>query len=394
MKKKNDLILIGSAAALILLLSVGTLLCPDVSFSENENRYLQEKPDLTLNNVLTGRFEQQMEDYLSDQILGRELWVEGKSLTEAALGTRDSNGVYLCKDGRVVERVTQEQFDWNQYQRNLQQVVQMKESCEAAGKPVDLMLVPSAACIYAQELPKHALTFDEDKAFRQAKAAVGDSLIDLRAQLKNPDEKSESGKPADTYFKTDHHWTGYGAFIGYKAYLQQIGRLQEKQALTYADTEPVTLTESFKGTLYSKVLLPTLAEDVIQTPLAARKAEVKVKISDEERNSIYVDEYLEKKDKYAVFFGGNFDRVDMQMKTSPTGSGANSEEKLLIVKDSFANSFVPYLLGDFREITMVDTRYFRGNIRELAGKYDRVLVLYSINNFAAEKMSLNAALLQ
>lgn len=397
MKKKNDLILICSATALLLLLSVGTLLSPDVAFSENENRYLQEKPTLSADAVLSGRFSTQMESYLSDQILGREGWVEGKSLIEAALGVADSNGVYLCKDGRVVERVTETQFNHTQYAANLQQVAELKENCEKDGIALDVMLVPTAAYIYKESLPAHALTFDEDRAFGQAETLLSDSLIDLRTPLLTAEEKTADGQKADTYFRTDHHWTGYGAFLGYKAYLHHLG----VEIGSYGDTEPVTLTEQFKGTLYSKVLLPTLAEDTIQTPLNAREAKLKVCIVDgNEENtydSLYFDEFLKKKDKYAVFFGGNYAQVEI--KTDATGSKATQKgekygEKLLIVKDSFANSFVPYLLDDFAEITMVDTRYFRGNISELAGKYDRVLVLYSLHNFAAERMNLTQALLQ
>ena len=74
--------------------------------------------------------------------------------------------------------------------------------------------------------------------------------------------------------------------------------------------------------------------------------------------------------------------------------GQTSKEKLLIIKDSFANSMVPFLLDDFSEITMVDTRFYRGDISRLAEDYDRVLLVYSVNNFAKEKMVLTGSLLK
>jgi hypothetical protein len=131
---------------------------------------------------------------------------------------------------------------------------------------------------------------------------------------------------------------------------------------------------------------------------------VTVKINGENYDSIYFMDKLEQKDKYEVFFGGNYDRVDIisddyLKNKSSDGSDTSADklpgtyggkEKLLIVKDSYANSFVPFILDAFDVITMIDTRYFRDSVKDLIldEGYDEVLVLYSINNFAAEKLNL------
>ena len=386
--KISNFIVIFGAAAFLLFLSIGTLITPDVGFSANENRYLQARPEATVQNILSGRFESQAEDYLSDQIIGRERWVEGKSLTEAALGIYDMNGVYLCKGGRVVERFTDGDFSWGQYGRNLQQIVQLKEACQEEGReiPVDLMMVPTAAYIYRDDLPDHALTFDEDRAFAQAETLLEDSLIDLRDVLTAEGEYQ-------TFFKTDHHWTGYGAFLAYKAYGAHLGL--DLSGLDYEDVKPEMLSSEFKGTLYSKVLLSNLGIDTIVTPSVGLTADYTVTIEGEEYDSLYFENYLKEKDKYAVYFGGNYDRVDIQVKDAGKDGWSHADGgKLLIVKDSFANSFVPYLLGDYGQITMVDTRYYRDDVSALAKEYDRVLVLYSVSNLAEEKLSLTQALLK
>ena len=101
---------------------------------------------------------------------------------------------------------------------------------------------------------------------------------------------------------------------------------------------------------------------------------------------------LENKDKYEVFLGGNYDRVDIVNEEE----GALRKPSLLIVKDSYANSFVPFILDDFSHITMVDTRYYRDSVKDLAldEEYDQVLILYSITNFSEEKLDLNSSMLQ
>ena len=382
--KKRSLILISAAVVFLLTLSVGTLLTPDVDFSPDENRYLTSKPELTLKKLLDGSYEKQSEEYLSDQIIGRKKWVEAKSITEVALGINDINGIYLCTGGRAVEKVTEEDFDWKNFKKNLDETTKLTEVCRDKGIEVQTMLVPTAAYIYADRLPDHALTFDEGEAFRQAGELLGDNLIDIRNSLL-------AEKPHNSvYFATDHHWTGRGARIGAAEFLTAAGKKERAKQVSESETE--VLSRDFRGTLYSKVLLKTLETDIIETSADARKADLNVEIEGKRYDSLYFDEYLNQKDKYAVYFGGNYAQVNIE--TGASDDGQQNDEKLLIIKDSFANSMVPFLLDGFSEITLVDTRFYRGDISQLAEDYDRVLLVYSVNNFAKEKIVLTGSLLK
>ena len=431
--KKRSWILIITSVLCLAFLCIGTLVTPEVGFSENENRYLQAAPKLTMDNVLNGRFETQAEDYLNEQI-GRSLWVRAMAMTEAALGVGDINGVYLAADGRVVKRVTEADFDWERYQKNLREAAALAAHCEENGSKLYAMLVPTAAYVYQQDLPNHAMRFDEDRAFADAADALGERLIDLRAAMQAAvTDGSAARESADggVFFRTDHHWSGYGAYLGYAGFLQaragvspsddtsrraadgkaaQIagsesaeqearnvnGSFAAKAAPSYAKLAPTVLSDDFYGTLYSKVLLPMLTKDSVETPGAALTAKYQVRLNGETYDSLYFNEYLDKKDKYAVYFGGNYDKVDIEIgeTTGQAAQTASSKGSLLILKDSFANSFVPYLLGDYSRITMIDSRYYRGNVTELAEDYDEVLILYGIDNFAGEKLHLSKSLIK
>ena len=254
---------------------------------------------------------------------------------------------------------------------------ELKDSLEGSGIGLDLMLVPTSAWSYTftQNLSPN---FNEDLAVAAADQELGDILIDLREDLLSDGEK-------EYYFRTDHHWNYNGAELAYKRYMERVtGKTPEEKT-------PETLTDDFMGTLYSKVLLD-MEGDTIKVPSDSLDLPMEVTIEDETYDSIYFMDRLEKKDKYEVFLGGNYDRVDIVMKDK----GASDRPKVLIVKDSYANSFVPFILKDFGEITMVDTRYFRGSVKDLAldGGYDRVLILYNTNNFSQEKMALTSKLLQ
>ena len=314
------MILTVAAVLFVAVLSVGTLLKHDVNFSENENRYLEQRPDFTVKTVLDGKFESKYEEYLSDQILGRESWVRLKGMTEAAIGINDMNGVYLCNGGRVVEKITEKDFKKQRFIGNLREAEAFIKSCEERNISANVMLVPTAAYVYESELPQNALVFDENKAYEKARKMLGDSLIDIRNTL------MAKKKGGNIFFKTDHHWTGYGAFAAYGEFARVCGL---DYTSDYKEMEPQVLSDDFKGTLYSKVLLNTLETDIIETPAFALKADYGVEIDGEKYDSLYFNDFLKKKDKYAVYFGGNYDRVNIKINDEEE---ERKGEKLLIIK--------------------------------------------------------------
>ena len=155
--------------------------------------------------------------------------------------------------------------------------------------------------------------------------------------------------------------------------------------ITFPDGSVREYNEGVNGLQIAESISSRLAQDVLACG-----------VNGETYDSLYFNEYLHKKDKYAVYFGGNYDKVDIEIgeTTGQAAQTASSKGSLLILKDSFANSFVPYLLGDYSRITMIDSRYYRGSVTELAEDYDEVLILYGIDNFAGEKLHLSKSLIK
>ena len=377
--KHADIFLIFTMIIVIAVLSLGSLAAPDREKSDNENRYLTQMPKFSAESVLEGKFEAQLEDYLSDQIIGRENWIRIMSTTLKSVGYTDVNGVYILDDGRLIERKTQEEFNPIRFRNNLDQIAEMNDALSEAGIEVKVMLIPTAAHSY-RDLANMSTNFDEGKAFSEARDVLGDMLIDLEDAFA-PDENV----PGGYYYKTDHHWNYSGAEKGASTYRDSLG-------LDSKSWEAVEMTRDFKGTLYSKVLLSEKDRDAISAPKESIGMKADVTIGDEHYDSVYFMDRLDNKDKYEVFFGGNYEKVEILNEEPDAGT----KPRLLIVKDSYANSFVPFIMDDFSLITMIDTRYYRQSVKDLAlkGKYDQVLVLYSVSNFSEEKMSLNSSVLQ
>lgn len=362
--------------AIICFFSIGTLVKEDVEFSPNENRYLTTKPKFDIDKILNGEFEKNWESYLSDQVIGREFLVKAKSKIENSLGIKDINGTYIMDDGdfnkkRLVERITPEDFNWDRFKGNIKNVKKLIE--DSNDSDVKVLICPSAFSVYKRWLPEETPFFNEKEAFDYAKKEFGADFIDMR-------EAVESKSQQNLYYFTDHHWTNYGAYLGFREFMKK----NNKDCPKYDTIKKISLTKHFKGTLYSKVLFTEDVRDEIET-LKLADNKVKVEINGNTYDSILFKDRLKNKDKYEVFLGGNYDRVDIE-------TAKKEGENILILKDSYANSFIPYLLSEYNKITMVDTRFYRGNIKELAEEYKNVLVLYSINNFGKEKIAIGNGL--
>lgn len=356
MKKRTGLAPLLAISAILLALSVGSFFfTPDREFSENENRYLQLTPKLTWDRILSGDFMEDVEDYTSDQILLRDFWTAARSVMQRAEGKEDISGVYLGANGRYFTRFTDDTFSWEGLAENAALLRQFFD--ENSDKPCTALIVPSPAGVLRDMLPQDAPYYDEDSAFAQLTEALGASLLDSRAALAAVD---------DPYYRTDHHWTTMGAQAAYAQWAEYTGHPVRTCELTAA-------TDGFRGTLFSKVLLP---DSVYDTVYYAPSVTVESVVCDGEDGALYDTAALAKKDKYELFLGGNYGQCVIT-------TGTENGKHLLLIKDSFANSFVPFLTGDYETITMIDLRYFRSSLQELAAGATDILVLTEITNFAA-----------
>lgn len=363
--KKIHIVFMAVVFACIAIPGILVLALPDREFSENENRYLQVRPKITTEKIFSGDAQSELTDYFSDQFVKRDFWTGTATRVKKSIGYQDVGGVFIGKDHYYFEKLEDADISATRYRQNLsfvQKFLTENEDLSAAA-----MLVPTPGHILEEKLPKGSQLYDDEGMYALAKQTLkGAEFVDCRDTFMEQKEK-------EIYYRTDHHWTGYGAYLGYQAYCEAAGL----SAREYESFDPVCVSEEFFGTLYSKALDAAAIPDSITLP--QNLPEVTVLIGNEEYDSIYDDTKLETKDKYAVFFGGNYGQVTIR---TSAGTGRN----LLIVKDSFANSMVPYLLEDYDTITMVDLRYFRGSLESLKEEQGITdfLLLYEMSSFAQD----------
>lgn len=365
MGKKSLWIQVSIFLAFIGLFFVINLIKPDRDFSEQENRYLQQRPEFTFSDLASGKFTSAYEKYITDQFALRDEWISLKAAGELAVVKHQNNGVYLCGGDTLIEPF--DAPDRSVLDANMSAVNALAGN---AGVPVYFALIPDKAQVDAAMLPNGAPNDSEsetiDYCYGLSEARNADMLSPLLSHASD-----------GIFYRTDHHWTSLGAYWGYTAIMDAMGR----DAQELGSYSPVTVSDSFYGTTYSSSGFSWVKPDSIQTYVAAPEV---LKIVNYPQGSpvegkLYDENFLAKKDKYSFFMGGN-------SPLQQIFTGAEDAPSLLIIRDSYADSLIPFLLDDFSEIHVLDLRYYRAGVASYIAEngIDSVLVCYSVKNFCTD----------
>ncbi|MGG4107463.1 DHHW family protein [Paenibacillus lautus] len=356
--------------ALLLLIFIGAitalnLVAPDRTLSESENRMLEQLPHFSLKALVSGDFTLDFEKYVSDQFVFRDFWIGTKTDTDRMMGKKENNGIYIGKDGYLIQNfIPPAEEDWK---GKVDAIHAFDQATPGLNKYV--MLAPTAAAVYKDKLPKYTIIGDQEAYLQKVKQWLHPNLrfIDVFPSL-----YAERDQPI--YYKTDHHWTTKGAYIAYLELCRQMGLTPQKEA----EFNIQQVTDEFYGSLYSKSGFRHIQPDRLQLYLPKDQEKYTVTYVDEEKttDSLYAMEQLQRKDKYAVFLNGNHARIHIKT-ANPSG------RKLLVVKDSYANSLIPFLLKHYSEIHVVDLRYYEEDLASLANEQgiQDMLLLYNANTF-------------
>ena len=349
------------------------LVTPDRAYSELENTTLSQRPSLSsvsadgLNKFFTAYTK-----YVKDQVAGRDNWVALQSTVETKVMQKEqSGGILLGKQQMMFPRtyglVSSET-------RTLpKNTAALEALCQRYPGKVNVMLVPAASAIYPENVPAGAPLLDEDSyldSLSDAVQAAGGRFVDVRQTL-------TAHKDEYIYYRTDHHWTTLGAYYAYQQFCETLGLTPFDRDAHTAET-----CEDFYGTHYSKARTWNAEPDTItwydlQNSLTVWNVTGPGQPTEGTTTGLYDLDKLEVYDKYAMFLHGNngLSRVE--------GDG---EGKILVIKDSYANSFVPYLTANYAAIDVVDFRNYNYGLDQLiaANDYDQILVLYSYASFTTD----------
>lgn len=354
-------------AAVIVILSALIVLIPDREISQKENRTLQQVPTFTFEKLKNGNLAEQTARYLSDQFPFRDSFISLKAYCELALLKRENNGVIYGKGGVLIPRG---EIENDRLEENLNSISKLSS---ATNKPVVIAPLPRTVDVYKSLLPKSYPYENEVKIWQ---GLLSKNNIPNVKTLDLCDALDTNG----SYYKTDHHYTTKGAYITYCALGEELGFTPKGEDFFKVET----VTTEFCGTAMRSSGFYFAKKDEIKLYRYENDTEYTV-VADEKEISLYDFDKLNTVDKYAVFLGGNHARVDIT-------SGEQGRKKLLIIRDSFADSIAPFFALHY-DLTLIDLRYYTDSIKQLIETegIDKVLVLQSITELATAK---NISILQ
>lgn len=329
------------------------------------------KPKLTAEALLDGSYMEDYGNYFTERFLGRGVFKGLDFSVRTVFGKRESEGVYKGNGEYLLEEIAAP--DEKAMEENISKIQELAGTYYKI--PVYVMLVPNAAYIQSEKLPAYAVSRDQKKQFDDIKERLGAGINWVEAS-----KALEKHSDEELYYRTDKNWTSLGAFYGYEA----LAAAMELETSRAPKLTPYVVNNDFIGSLvrqsgYGKgyedsitVYVPNSTRDSVKTLVTNMD-------TDKKYATLYDSTKLDKEDKYSLFLGGDAGMLDI--KTT-----ADTTDRLLIFKDSYANCLIPFLVPYYREIVAVDASLYDGNIQEIMqkAKFTSILFLYNGNSFVTD----------
>lgn len=369
MKNKVENILITACfCGFLLIMLLCYLFVPKESFSQQEKRYLAEKPVFTWKSLLSGDLGEQIEDYLSDHIPGRNFYVGLNAYSDLVMGRQVTADVRLLEG----ERLAEAPVAWNRLtvEKNMKAI---NDFSEQLSREVHLMIVPSAGWASESGRVRWLDLFSREeypdaRYIRDIYSMAGEKVLTMDVT------EIMSGRE-DYYYRTDHHWNSRGAYEAYRYCME----LFERNFVS-EDAFSVETVLGFHGSTYTRSglwMVPAESLELWQSdsPLSVTNGE-----SDEIHTGVFYRNRLDEADKYTVYLDGNHSIVRIE-NPEQKGNG-----KLLVIRDSYSNSLGCFLAESYETVVLVDLRYYKKPVSELCEQemFTDILICYSIGNFLTD----------
>lgn len=396
-KMTPDKLMIALFSAVLLALPIATIALPKQTRSENENRTLAKFPTIIdqtkwdkadspkdywdsvkwkyLNDRTGHAFKDDFETYFCDHIVGRETWVKTCNQLQTMAGKKEINDVYTV-DGAMLQ--TFKTYDKEDVAKAVEAINLFAE--RHPDMPVSMMIAPTSQEFLSSKIPSYAGLLSEkafiDNVYEQTENI---STIDCLSHLSGHSDEY-------IYYRTDHHWTSLGAYYAYTSAAKTLGYTPYGASAFNIETA----SSDFRGTLYSRTLDDKIVPDLVEYyHLRENAPKIHLTTTDSdgkpiENDSLYFREYLEVKDKYSSFTGSNAPIVTIE-------TDVDNGKSLLLIKDSYAHSLVPFLANHYSKITMVDMRYINVDLNMFVDldSYTQTMFMYNAITFAQDAQHIN-----
>ena len=396
---KIKIILAVSVTVLIFIIGLAFFARPTVS--EKEKRELTPFPEFTIESFLRGEFTAQVSLWFSDTYPLREIMIEGNAAINSLYGVRDEqvigggsgdeipagpadivfnptdDGKGEGFEGMYINGDTAYQLYFFNKQNSDSYIALINEFASK---------VDGKATVYDMIVPLHADIALSKETLNKYNASDADSAIDyMYGNLADGVVAVDtlpyliSHNDEYLYFRTDHHWTARGAYYAYLAFCEQKGI----SATALEDYRRVQF-DGFLGTFYTNANQPAAMKgnpDYVEAFVPIGTNEEEVFDSNGNKLAEYAVVYTKADkydpgDKYLTFIGGDQPLTKIHNPNIKDGSS------IVVVKESYGNAFVPFLVDSYEYVYVIDYRAWSGDLADFVidNGIDDVLFLNVVSN--------------
>ena len=252
MKNKCTTIIFILFIAIFFIISV---VKKDTGFADTENRVLEQKPEFSMESLIEGMYTNSYQNYVRDQFPFRNEFVSMRNYIEKFMMKKEINGVLVCEDDYYIESHKRENYTDEQAVKNVNELETFVEKYSSMDtiKSISVEIVPTAQTVMTNKMTGTMYAFDQNEYISEIADKTGECFVDTFSVLKEHDDEY-------IYYKTDHHWTTYGAYLVYKEWAT-------KNNLNPVEMEQIdvkTVTKDFLGTINNKLNLK-MSTDTIES---------------------------------------------------------------------------------------------------------------------------------
>ncbi len=332
--------------------------------SYQENRKLADFPEFSFSALIDGSYTDALGKYFTDQFAGRSYWISANGIMKATMCEGIVNDVYVTEDMLLglpkADNVSFEECASviNEYAKNYDGMVYFAA-------------VPTSSGVYGDRLPEYFSANREKLHIDSLYASLDSNIrkIDAYNILKMLNDNY-------IYYRNDTKWTSYGAYCVYRTVIQKLGFLPtayDKYTIEHVSAD-------FRGNLYNQSQYAGIKPDMLDIYTYIDGAEITECIGYRDDGTYYESKFYDKSfidtnDMYRLYLGEEAPYV--KIKTS-----VNTEKKILVIKDCYADCFIQFLIQHYSEIAVISPEFLENGISDFINPddYEQTLILFGIEN--------------
>lgn len=350
----------------VLFFLVFTIIGHKSDSSSYENDTPEHIAELSFETLIDGSFSDALNILITRNFPARNSWIAANSAFQAQFNGNIVNGVYVNEKMLLNADISSRDSS----EKSAQEIKKFRSSYSGA---MYFVAVPTSSGVYEEYLPKYLLSNPESRQINMFYNSLGADIrqIDAYNILKMLNENY-------IYYRNDTKWTSYGAYCVYRTVIQKLGFIP----IAYDKYTIEHVTNEFRGNLYSKTLYSGVKPDMIDSYKFSSGAEIVECIGFDnngqaKKQTICDKKRLDSGNKYDFYAGGELPLLKIS-------TSVNNERKILVIKDSFGDCFLPFLVQHYSEIAVVSPENLECSLSELINTedYEQMLFIFGIDSIS------------